>query len=283
MNNRLDLERRLATYYEGEAPMRAPDWVLTGALATIEVTQQRRPFIRAPWRIPSMNGFPRLAAVVVAAGAIAALGVAVLSGGGFKWPGPMPSASPTGAPQATPTVETASTFRPPFTYVLPQDVQVDYGPRTSRFFEFRVPDSGGVGQAAWFLVVQTVGGGRAFPCSATPGRIPLADAQAAMRYLETVPTMTVSGTTTALISGQQALTATLTLEAPTEACQQLSLWLNDDSEVIQEAFRNPAVAARVMLLDVGGEVIAIHTWATSESLDWFRWADEIIASIHFQP
>ena len=30
-------------------------------------------------------------------------------------------------------------------------------------------------------------------------------------------------------------------------------------------------------------VVAINTIATQQEIDWFRWADQIIASIHFQP
>ena len=37
-----DLERRLAKHFSGEAPTRAPDWVLLSALTTIQSTRQRR-------------------------------------------------------------------------------------------------------------------------------------------------------------------------------------------------------------------------------------------------
>ena len=55
MNADLDLERRVADYYATEAPPRAPDWMLGAALATIDITPQRRVLIRVPWRFPIMN------------------------------------------------------------------------------------------------------------------------------------------------------------------------------------------------------------------------------------
>jgi len=280
MTAKRDLESRLADFYETEAPRRAPDWVLTDALATIDTTDQRRWFAPAPWRFQDMHGSTRLAAAVIAVVALAAAGVAVLSGGSILRPTPTPSTSPTPGPTVAATFEVAASFRPSFTYVLPHDVRVDYGPQTSDFFEFRVPDSGGVGQAAWFLTVQSVEGGRVFPCS-NNGRIPFGDAAAAMAYLKDLPSVTVSGETTTQVDGRSARTATLTFAVPTSDCQDLWLW-HTDTGPLPEAFRDPATAFRVMLLDVDGKTIAISTIATQETTDWFRWADEIIATIHFQ-
>ena len=50
-----DLERRVTDLFADEAPQRAPDWLLGGALATIEATSQRRPRLRVPWRFPTAN------------------------------------------------------------------------------------------------------------------------------------------------------------------------------------------------------------------------------------
>lgn len=55
-----ELDRRLADHYASEAPQRAPDRVLDGALAAIDSTPQRRVLIRVPWRFPSMNSAPRV-------------------------------------------------------------------------------------------------------------------------------------------------------------------------------------------------------------------------------
>ena len=284
MNAKPSLERRLARFYEAEAPTRAPDWVLASALAAIDTTPQRRSWIRVPWRFPLMNGLPRVAAVIIAVVALALVGFAVLSGSGAlpNSSQTAPSASPASPPSVSPTGETASTFRQPFTYVLPSDVQVDYGPRTSTFWEFRVPDSGGVGQAAWFLIVQAIEASRADPCSIESAEVPLADARAAMDYLKTVPTLSVTEEAATEVDGHPALSATLTFESPTAACPELSPW-STDVEGLPEPFRDPVTEARITLVTVDGETIAITTLATREPVDWFRWADEIIESIHFQP
>lgn len=284
MNGKPTLERRLASFYAVEAPTRAPDWVLASTLAAIDTSPQRRSFMRVPWRFPLMNGLPRVPAVIVAVVAFAAIGFAVLWGSGA-----LPTASPA-APTASPAIQstvsptgqTASTFRRPFTYVLPSDVQVDFGPQIPTFWEFRVPDSGGEGQAAWFLILQAVEGGRADPCALASAPVPLADARAAMDYLKTVPTLSVTEESAAQIDGRPALTATLTFESPTAACAELSPW-STDAEGLPEAFRDPGTVARITLLTVDGETIAITTLATREPIDWFRWADDIISSIHFLP
>jgi hypothetical protein len=106
-----DLERRLADYYETEAPPAAPAWVLGDVLATIDSTRQRRVFIRVPWRkFPTMNTYARLAVAAVAVIAIGAVGIAVLRpgnspgvGGQAETPSPSPSPSATGRPTPSPT------------------------------------------------------------------------------------------------------------------------------------------------------------------------------------
>jgi hypothetical protein len=110
-----DLERRLADYYEAEAPPAAPDWVLRDALATIDVTPQRRVFVRVPWRnFPTMNTYAKLAVAAVAVIAIGAVGISVLRpgnspgvGGQIVTPSPEASRSlppvPTSPPTSTPS------------------------------------------------------------------------------------------------------------------------------------------------------------------------------------
>jgi hypothetical protein len=258
--------------------------VLASALAAIDTTPQRRTFIRVPWRFPLMNGLPRVAAVIVAVAALALVGFAVLSGSGASPASSQtaPTASPASPASLSPSGEIASSFRRPFSYVLPSDVGVDYGPRTSTFWEFRVPDSGGGGQSAWFLTVQAIDAGRADPCSIESAEMPLTDARAAMDYLKTVPTLSVTEETATELDGRPALSATLTFQSPTAACPELSPW-STDAEALPEPFRDPATGARITLVTVDGETIAITTLATREPVDWFRWADDIIGSIHFQP
>src|SRR5215207_9912606 len=195
MNARSDLERRLASFYEAEAPKRAPDRVLATALDTIESTPQRRSIIRAPWRFPDMNRYAKLAAAAIAVAALAAVGSALTGFGGGPRPQPSPTLQPTSISTLAPSPDTASTFVRPFTYVLPAEVQVDFGPRTSNFWELRVPDSGGEGLSAWFLMVQSIGGGREEPCSLGSANLPMLNARAAMDYLVTVPTVGITNET----------------------------------------------------------------------------------------
>ena len=101
MNANHDLERRLADFYETEAPLRAPDWVLGQALSTIDNTKQRRVLIRVPWRFPPMNSFAKLAVATVAVIAVGLVGLAVLrpgTGNNVGGPGGTPSPSPSPSP-----------------------------------------------------------------------------------------------------------------------------------------------------------------------------------------
>ena len=91
MNANDDLDRRLTDFYATEAPPRAPDWVLESALATVDSTQQRRAFVRVPWRFPNMSNFAKLAVAAVAVIAVGAVGLAVLRP---SQPGIGPGAAP---------------------------------------------------------------------------------------------------------------------------------------------------------------------------------------------
>jgi hypothetical protein len=78
MNANHDLNSRVARYYAAEAPPRAPDWVLKTALATVEITSQRRARIHAPWRFPGMNSYAKYAIAAVAVIALGVVGLTVL-------------------------------------------------------------------------------------------------------------------------------------------------------------------------------------------------------------
>lgn len=105
-----DLERRIAAFYETEAPPAAPDWVLRDALATIDITPQRRVLVRVPWRFPPMNTYARLAVAAVAVIAIGAIGVAFLRPGttpdigGALSPSPSATPPPVPSPSAPPAL-----------------------------------------------------------------------------------------------------------------------------------------------------------------------------------
>jgi hypothetical protein len=95
------LERRIADHYIAEVAHRAPDRVLREALATIETTRQRRVLVPAPWRVPPMNGFTRVAVAAVAVIALGAFGLAIFRPGSSTGGGLAPSAGLTAAPTPT--------------------------------------------------------------------------------------------------------------------------------------------------------------------------------------
>ena len=107
MNGHDDLERRLEAFYTTELPVRAPDWVLRGALATIDTTPQRRSLWPA-WRISTLDTRLRIVATAAAVLVIAVIGYQFLPGtggpGGEPTPSPSPSSSPAAetSPSATP-------------------------------------------------------------------------------------------------------------------------------------------------------------------------------------
>jgi hypothetical protein len=116
MNASPDLERRLTDFYAGDAPQRAPDWLLGAALETIDSTPQRRRFIRMPWRLPNMNTYAKVATAGVAVVAVGAIGLTVLrpapSGPGGQIASPSPEGSPSFGPSnvAPPAPAITETF-----------------------------------------------------------------------------------------------------------------------------------------------------------------------------
>jgi hypothetical protein len=109
-----DLERRVADFYASEAPPRAPEWVVTAALATIDSTPQRRALVRVPWRFPIMNTYAKMAIAAVVVIAIGAFGLYVLRPGSAPSVGaptvPSPSASPSQSPDPSAPPPLAQTF-----------------------------------------------------------------------------------------------------------------------------------------------------------------------------
>jgi hypothetical protein len=111
MNANIDLDRRLADFYASEAPQRAPDRVLHGALAAIDSTQQRRVLIPAPWRFPNMNSYAKVAFAAIAVIAFGAVGLAIWRGGLAPSPGvATPSASPVSGPSDSPPAGLSQRF-----------------------------------------------------------------------------------------------------------------------------------------------------------------------------
>lgn len=123
MTPKYDLERRIADYYETEAAPAAPDWLLREALATIDVTPQRRVFIRVPWRLPTMNTYAKLAAAAVGVIAIGAVAIATLlpsnsAGLGGQAATPSPESSPSATSRPTPVSRPAPPLTQSFTSTL---------------------------------------------------------------------------------------------------------------------------------------------------------------------
>jgi hypothetical protein len=112
MSTTRDLERRLADFYATEAAERAPDWVLESALATIDITTQRRVLIRVPWRFNDMNSFAKLVIAAVVVVAIGAIGLSAFRPGSNQVGGPPspPSPSPVASPSASPSPSTGPSF-----------------------------------------------------------------------------------------------------------------------------------------------------------------------------
>jgi len=195
MTTNQNLERRLAEHFAGEAPNRAPDWILPSALTTIETTRQRRgPF--APWRFPKMQIYARVAAAmaIVAIGAVA---LWQLGGpGGLIVPTPSPSSSPTVAPSPTPAPTpqrgTALAFLPPFEYTLPGVPEFDKGTENGTYFEVRVPVWADAGHPGG-LIVQSIAGGKADPCDHTSAVATIGPGPAAVfDYLRSISQVAVT-------------------------------------------------------------------------------------------
>ena len=110
MSANRDLERRIAEFYATEAPSRAPDRVLGSALATIDTTPRRRALSRAPWRLPTMNSYAKLAIAAIAVIAVGVVGLSWLGGPG-SGPGGGP-ASPSLSPDSSPSPSPVATSRP---------------------------------------------------------------------------------------------------------------------------------------------------------------------------
>lgn len=101
-----DLERRLADHYQNEAPARAPNWLLTRAIDTMDITPQRRTVFGRPWRIAPMSSLAKLAAGAVALVTITAVGATVLR---------QPSVNPAAPASSVPSSSPSAPLPPPLT------------------------------------------------------------------------------------------------------------------------------------------------------------------------
>jgi len=254
-----DFERRIADFYQREAPQRAPDWVLGRALDSIDATPQRRVLIRAPWRFPAMNTYARLAAV--AAVAAVAIGVVAL------WPGQpgsgsQPSPSITVTPSPRPGELQASSFEYPFTYVLPRAGWELTG--TGRTMEFRVPGSDGADGSAVGVIVQAVTARHDDPCSQSSPTKALHTLFSVRYYLEALPGLEMLADRPSSVGLRPATTIELRAKPPTAACPQLYLWLG------QEPFTAIPHGGIVetTAVDMGDGVLLISAWGLDLHPEW---------------
>jgi len=109
MSVKRDPDAILAAWLE-EGPARLPDATRRAIGVASRSTDQRRRPVRAPWRLPLMNTYAKLAAtavlvVVVGAAGLAVLGPGLPGVGGSVSPGASPTSMPTpaNAPNATPS------------------------------------------------------------------------------------------------------------------------------------------------------------------------------------
>jgi hypothetical protein len=289
MNRQVDLGRRLAEHFGSEAPRQAPDWVLADALTTINDTRQRRVLIPALWRFPTMKSFSKL---VVAAGAVVAIGIIGLNllgpgpgpGGPTTAPTSRPTAAPTSAPTsapvvtAAPTQSTSGAFRPAFTFLFPTGPTFDYGTVNETYFEVRIPEYSEAGYAAG-IIIQATGGGRADPCDGTSAALPIAPGpEATMVYLKSIPGVTVIGEQATTVSGLPARHAIVVWTPGPADCAEVWLWAND-----LESFSGipPGVILRMLAVDVGSEHVMITTFGEATNTGWDGLVDQFIAGMVF--
>jgi hypothetical protein len=282
MNANHELDRRLADFYAGEAPQRAPDRVLEGALAAIDSTTQRRALVRVPWRFPIMNSYAKLAIAAVVVLAVGAIGLTVFRGGTPPGPGVQATSSPDASPSSSPSPRaaipgTAAIFVRPFDYLLPVDPQFEYGPRSERSFEIRVPlwaEEGHMGG----LIVQAVSAGLVDRCDPQSAPLELApDPQAVFDYLATIPEFTVGDVSATTVDGRAARQATVLVDPGPAGCPEIHVWADGGEPVITE------VPVRLIAVDVDGELVVITIFGERENPELPALADEFVASMRFRP
>ena len=280
MKANLDLDRRLSDFYASEAPQRAPDRVLAGALAAIDSTAQRRVLIRAPWRLPTMNSYTKVAIAALAVIALGALGVTVFRGGAP--PGPdvgVPSSASAGPSASSPAAAagipgTATVFAQPFDFVLPREPEFDFGARTGRYFEIRVPQWADAGHPGG-LVVQSVRGGRTDHCDADSASLALQPGpEGTFEYLATIPELTVTDVTATTVDGRPARQATVRA-AETADCPQLHIWADEGEPFIT------GIDLRLIAFEVDGEPIVVTIFGEPDNPEWPALADEFVSSVRF--
>jgi len=277
MSANKDLERRLTDLYAADGELNAPDRVLSSALAAIDSTAQRR---RIGWPVSRVRNFGDYAKFALASSLVVAASAIVL-GVLYSRPsdvGQRPTQTPAITP-ATPRAneESSGNFLVPFTYVLPEGVEFDYGTRNSTYFEIRIPAAADAGHPAG-VIVQAIGGGRVNPCDPESPYLPLsAGSQAVIDYLKTVPDMTVTDDSETFVGELPAFQARVTARTGTPRCRDIRPWV-EATEDFTDIPRHLGV--RIVALDVG-EHITFTVFGEASNPGWSEMADELIDSFRF--
>ena len=284
MNANQDFDRTLTEFYSAEGLVRAPDRVLSTALTTIETTRQRRALGRLPVPLLSSNAVGQFALAAVLVIAVTAAGLAILSGNrpGLGGP-PSPTASPAVSPTATPSTtarpgeQGSGNFVVPFTYVLPEGAEFDYGTRNPTYFEVRIPAAAEAGHPAG-IIIQAIGGGRVNPCDEESARLPIASGpQAVIDYLATVPDLTVTAEAPATVGDLPAVQAQVRASTTPPTCQEVWPWV-EATEAFTDIPRD--VVVRMVAVDVGEHVV-FTIFGEDENPGWAEMAEELIDSFRF--
>jgi len=271
MNATNELERRIADFYAAEAPARAPDWVLGQALASIDITTQRRRLIRVPWRVPAMS---TSAKVAVAAAAAIALGAAAL----YALPRIPGVGGPTAPPTARPDELRTGEFRQSFTYVEPVGIEFDYGADRAAYWEIRVPAFNDAGHPGG-LIAELIGGGRADPCAGTSGPVILSGGpEAVMAYLRSIADLEVGPSSSVTVDGRPGVQVSMTIGPATPGCDELYLW-SSNSEPYTAIPRG--MQLRLIAVDVGGEHLVLTSYGEPQNASWRATVDQLVASFRF--
>ena len=284
MNVQRDPDEILAAWLD-EGPLELPSGTKRAIVTALPTTPQVRRNRLAPGRnqmIPFAR-FAAMAAVVVVAFGAAILilrpAPSIVSGPPGSPPVPSFAPSPPASPQPSdtsgresesPSQGRAVDFPVAFSYRLPAGagLVVSDGPYPNTY-QFRHPSGPDTYDSG--VIVRAISGGRADPCSDSPGTRDLAGPDAIVAYFRTVPTMEVSKVTASSVNGHPAKQVNVHFAAATASCPDLWLWAEDGS-ITQNTER---ADVRMTVFDVGQTHIVILTYGPIAT------ADAFIASLRF--
>jgi hypothetical protein len=192
--------------------------------------------------------------------------------------GQRPTQSPP-VPSVTPraNAQTSGNFAVPFSYVLPQGVEFDYGTRNLTYFEIRIPAAAEAGHPAG-VIVQAIAGGRADPCDPESPYLQIdRGPQAVIDYLKTIPDLTVTNESPASVGELPGFQAYVTAGTESPTCEEIYPW------VPEEAFTAipRELVVRIVAVDVQGEHVTFTVFGESSNPGWPEMSEELIDSFRF--